>query len=89
MIAINSIGTYLSPSERLTLFPRLGRLYPQGQAMLAKAEDYEQIRAVSEHYSVSLDTDVWAGCIGNVSSRSLRSLVRQRRNQEGFQFEGA
>jgi len=54
MIAINSIGTYLSPDERLLLCPRLGRLYPLGQAMLAKAEDYEQIRAVSEHFSVSI-----------------------------------
>jgi len=54
MIAINSIGTYLSPDERLTLCPRLGRLYPHGQALLSKAEDYEQIRAVSEHYSVSI-----------------------------------
>ena len=54
MIAINSIGTYLSADERLTLCPRLGRLYPHGQALLAKATDYEQIRAVSEHFNVSV-----------------------------------
>ena len=54
MIAINSIGTYLSPEDRLTLCPHLGRLCPHGQALLSKADDYEQIRAVSEHFSVSI-----------------------------------
>jgi len=54
MIAINSIGTYLSSEERLKLCPRLGRLFPYGHALLAKAEDYEEIRAVSEHYGVCI-----------------------------------
>jgi len=53
MIAINSIGTYLSTEEKVMLFPALGRLHPHGQMMLSKAEDYEQIRAVGEHYAVS------------------------------------
>jgi len=54
MIAINSIGTHLSLEEKLKLCPKLGRLYPDGQISLAEAEDYEQIRAVASHYSVSM-----------------------------------
>ena len=54
MIAVNSVGTYLSPEDRLKLCPRLGRLYPFGQQLLAQAEDYEQIKAVSQYYTVSI-----------------------------------
>jgi len=62
MITINSIGTYLSPEERLKLCPRIGRLYPAGQIMLSQADSYENIVAVSQHYPVCTTEAVRAGC---------------------------
>jgi len=52
MIAINSIGTYLTVAERLSLCPRLGRLYPHGHAVLANAKDYDEIKLVAKQFVV-------------------------------------
>ncbi|EAW83136.1 ATPase, H+ transporting, lysosomal 38kDa, V0 subunit d1, isoform CRA_b, partial [Homo sapiens] len=42
IITINSFGTELSKEDRAKLFPHCGRLYPEGLAQLARADDYEQ-----------------------------------------------
>lgn len=47
-ITVNSFGTELSKQDREKLFPKLGRLYPAGQAMLARADDTDQVRAACE-----------------------------------------
>ncbi|PLW05077.1 hypothetical protein PCANC_25494 [Puccinia coronata f. sp. avenae] len=38
-ITINSFGTSLSKEQRFKLFPRLGKLYPEGNFLLARAEE--------------------------------------------------
>ena len=53
VITINSFGTELTKDDRAKLYPRLGKLYPDGLSMLARADDYEQVRAVADYYAVS------------------------------------
>jgi len=52
MITINSFGVELTKDERAKLYPRCGRLYPDGLSQLAKAEEYEQVRIIAENYAV-------------------------------------
>lgn len=51
MITINSFGTELNKDDRSKLYPKCGKLYPDGLARLAKAEDYDQVRQVAECYA--------------------------------------
>ncbi|XP_036375213.1 V-type proton ATPase subunit d 1-like [Megalops cyprinoides] len=51
IITVNSFGTDLSREERCKLYPTCGRLHPEGLQMLAHAEDYEQVKAVADHYA--------------------------------------
>lgn len=51
IITINSFGTELSKDDRAKLYPRCGKLHPDGLAALARAEDYEQVKAVAEYYA--------------------------------------
>lgn len=53
MITINSFGVELTKDERAKLYPKCGKLFPDGLAQLAKAEEYEQVRQVAENYAVS------------------------------------
>ena len=52
-ITTNSFGTELSKDDRNKLYPRCGKLFPEGLARLARADDYDQVRAVADYYSVS------------------------------------
>lgn len=54
MITINSFGVELTKDERAKLYPKCGKLFPDGLAQLAKAEEYEQVRQVAENYAVSV-----------------------------------
>lgn len=47
-ITVNSIGTQLTKEQRSQLFPTIGRLYPAGNAILARADDIDQVKAVVE-----------------------------------------
>ncbi|XP_013924676.1 PREDICTED: V-type proton ATPase subunit d 2 [Thamnophis sirtalis] len=51
IITINSFGTELSKEDRQKLYPTCGRLYPEGLDMLAKTEDYEQVKGVADYYA--------------------------------------
>jgi len=51
IITINSFGTELTKDDRAKLYPRCGKLYPDGLAALARADDYEQVKAVAEYYA--------------------------------------
>ncbi|XP_057291233.1 V-type proton ATPase subunit d 1-like [Hydractinia symbiolongicarpus] len=51
MITINSFGTELNKDDRAKLFPKCGKLYPDGLARLAKADDYDQVRQVADCYA--------------------------------------
>ena len=48
-ITLNSFGTELSKDQRARLFPTIGRLYPEGNNMLARAEEVEQVVQAVEH----------------------------------------
>ncbi|KAG6831947.1 hypothetical protein H0H92_006548 [Tricholoma furcatifolium] len=50
-ITINSFGTELSKDTRAKLFPAIGRLFPEGNNQLAKAEDIDQVRQICENVS--------------------------------------
>jgi len=47
-ITINSFNTDLSKEQRARLFPAIGRLYPEGNNALARADDIDQVRAVCD-----------------------------------------
>lgn len=51
IITINSFGTSLTKDDRAKLYPNMGKLYPDGLAALARAEDYDQVKAVAEFYA--------------------------------------
>ncbi|KAG5639212.1 hypothetical protein H0H81_005691 [Sphagnurus paluster] len=50
-ITINSFNTELSKEQRAKLFPAIGRLFPEGNNQLAKADDVEQVRQICENVS--------------------------------------
>ncbi|KAL4081068.1 V0 complex, c/d subunit of ATPase [Scleroderma citrinum] len=50
-ITINSFGTEVTKEQRAKLFPAIGRLFPEGNNALAKAEDIDQVRLVCENIS--------------------------------------
>lgn len=51
-ITINSFGTELSKEQRARLFPTIGRLYPEGNNALARADDIESVVAAVDHIQV-------------------------------------
>jgi V-type H+-transporting ATPase subunit d len=48
-ITINSFDTELSKEQRAKLFPAVGRLFPEGNNALAKADDIDQVRLVCDN----------------------------------------
>lgn len=50
-ITINSFDTELTKEQRAKLFPAIGRLFPEGNNTLAKADDLEQVRLVCDNIS--------------------------------------
>jgi V-type H+-transporting ATPase subunit d len=50
-ITLNSFGTELTKEQRAKLFPALGRLFPEGNNVLAKADDIDQVRQACESVS--------------------------------------
>ncbi|CAP30108.2 Protein CBR-VHA-16 [Caenorhabditis briggsae] len=51
IITINSFDTELSKDDRQKLYPRCGKLYPDGLNSLSRADDYDQVKQVCEFYS--------------------------------------
>ncbi|XP_015787883.1 V-type proton ATPase subunit d-like [Tetranychus urticae] len=51
IITINSFGTELSREDRTKLYPRCGKLNPDGLAALGRCDDYDQVHAVADFYS--------------------------------------
>jgi len=47
-ITINSLGGSLTKDQRAKLFPTIGRLYPEGNSQLARADEVDQVRSVVE-----------------------------------------
>nr|CAB3224624.1 V-type proton ATPase subunit d-like [Phallusia mammillata] len=51
IITINSFGTELSKEDRAKLYPRRGKLFPDGLIELSKADDYETVKRIAECYA--------------------------------------
>jgi len=47
-ISVNSLGTGLSKEQRGKLFPTIGKLHPEGNMALARADEFEQVKAAVE-----------------------------------------
>ncbi|KAJ8080570.1 H(+)-transporting V0 sector ATPase subunit d [Marasmius tenuissimus] len=50
-ITINSFNTELTKEDRAKLFPSIGRLYPEGNNQLARADEIDQVRLACENVS--------------------------------------
>lgn len=50
-ITINSFNTELTKEQRARLFPTIGRLFPEGNNALARADEIDQVRQVCENVS--------------------------------------
>ncbi|KAG2178589.1 hypothetical protein INT44_001742 [Umbelopsis vinacea] len=50
-ITINSFGTELPKEDRKKLYPNIGRLFPEGNAALATADDIDQVKSACEVFS--------------------------------------
>jgi V-type H+-transporting ATPase subunit d len=48
-ITINSFGTELTKDQRARLFPTIGRLWPEGNNQLARADEMDQVRMACEN----------------------------------------
>lgn len=85
IITINSFGTELSKEDRAKLFPHCGKLYPEGLAQLARADDYEQVKAVADFYPVSPAAFITKYNMRRVGSRSgFYHLVHVTKHQLMF-----
>lgn len=51
-ITMNSFGTELSKDDRQKLFPVIGRLYPDGNTKLGRADDDDQVKGAIETFQV-------------------------------------
>ncbi|XP_064103697.1 V-type proton ATPase subunit d 1 [Macrobrachium rosenbergii] len=51
IITLNSFGTELTNEDRKKLYPQCGKLYPDGLAALARADDPENVKQVAEFYT--------------------------------------
>lgn len=84
-ITLNSFGTELDKTERKSLYPEFGKLYPEGSLMLSKADDVEAVNlAVSGvgQYKAFFDTvgisQSGGGIGGSSEGRSLEDLFYQK-----------
>lgn len=80
-ITLNSFGTELSKQDRKKLYPNLGLLYPDGSAMLARADDVDGVRAAVEgvaEYKAFFDQNAMSGGVGNSHPKSLEDLFYTR-----------
>merc|ERR1712193_9765 len=50
IITLNSFGTELTNEDRRKLYPTCGKLFPDGLAALARADDPDNVKQVAEFY---------------------------------------
>ena len=73
-ITINSFGTELGKEQRARLFPTIGRLFPEGNNALARADDIDQIRSACEgvvEYRAFFDSSSSSGAPNDGSTAHL------------------
>ncbi|KAI0345751.1 ATPase V0 complex subunit D [Trametopsis cervina] len=77
-ITINSFGTELSKEQRARLFPTIGRLYPEGNNLLARSDDIEQVRAACDgvaEYRVFFESSSSSNSGGGQNGSSTAHLL--------------
>jgi len=77
-ITINSFDTELTKEQRAKLFPAIGRLFPAGNNMLAKADDMEQVRQACESISEYRSFFSESGPNGNMEESGAASHLEDR-----------
>ena len=77
-ITINSFGTQLTKEQRAKLFPAIGRLFPEGNNALARADDIDQVRQACEgvsEYRAFFDTSSAPRANGSGAGESSTNLL--------------
>ncbi|PPR02850.1 hypothetical protein CVT24_002328 [Panaeolus cyanescens] len=73
-ITINSFNTELSKEARAKLFPAIGRLFPEGNNMLARADDMDHVRQacenIAEYRSFFIDNGAHANMDDDLAAAS-------------------
>ena len=89
-ITLNSFGTELSKAERKKLYPKIGKLHPEGNLMLSKADDVEGVRiaveGIADYRAIFEQTGLGQGANGGLSnmaggsgeSRSMEDVFYQK-----------
>ncbi|KAF8555230.1 vacuolar ATP synthase subunit [Imleria badia] len=80
-ITINSFDTELTKEQRAKLFPAIGRLFPEGNNALAKADDLEQARLVCDNiseYRSFFDSSSSAQASHDVGDLGVAALLEDR-----------
>ncbi|KAJ3752671.1 V0 complex, c/d subunit of ATPase [Lentinula raphanica] len=86
-LTINSFNTELSKEERANLFPAIGRLFPEGNNQLAKADEIDQVRLVCENVGEYRQFFADAGGSSANGSGDEDSSVLSRLEDRFFQME--
>ncbi|PPQ91690.1 hypothetical protein CVT25_012903 [Psilocybe cyanescens] len=84
-ITINSFNTELSKEQRAKLFPAIGRLWPEGNNQLARADEMDQVRQACESVSEyrSFFSDV-GSAQGNGSGNGYNDLAAASHLEDRF-----
>ncbi|KIK47236.1 hypothetical protein CY34DRAFT_799592 [Suillus luteus UH-Slu-Lm8-n1] len=80
-ITINSFDTELTKEQRAKLFPAIGRLFPAGNNVLAKADDIDQVRQVCENigeYRSFFDNSASAQSNGDLGDFGVAAQLEER-----------
>jgi V-type H+-transporting ATPase subunit d len=80
-ITINSFDTELTKEQRAKLFPAIGRLFPAGNNVLAKADDIDQVRQVCENvgeYRSFFDNSASAQSNGDLGDFGVAAQLEDR-----------
>jgi len=51
IITINSFHKEISKEDRTKLYPRCGKLFPDGLMSLGRADDYDQVKGIASNYA--------------------------------------
>ncbi|SYW80722.1 probable vacuolar atp synthase subunit d [Ustilago bromivora] len=81
-ITINSFGTSLGKEDRARLFPSIGKLFPAGNNILAKADELDQVKsvcdAISEYRSFFDSSATTGGAGANATAEANADMLEDK-----------
>lgn len=89
-ITINSFNTELTKEQRARLFPTIGRLFPEGNNALARADELDQVRQVVDNvgeYRSFFDSTAGGGAAHNGGADDGESSLVAQLEDRFFQTE--